>query len=80
MSRFDSLPDWLRSELCGYAQQRWYGWKPHMASRYITRLTSQQFTIWTWLLAHCQLNGWADVRRSDLESWLDARRQRRTLD
>jgi len=74
LGRFASLPDWLRSELCAYAQQRWYDWKPHMASRYITRLTSQQFTIWTWLLTHRQLNGWADVRRTDLESWLDARR------
>lgn len=74
LARFDDFPDWLRHELCGYAQQRWYAWKPHMASRYITRLTCQQFNIWTWLLAHGQLHAWEDLRRSDLERWLEARR------
>lgn len=74
LGRFDGFPDWLRHQLRGYAQQRWYGWKPHMASRYITRLTSQQFNTWTWLLEHGQLHGWEDVGRRDLERWLDARR------
>jgi integrase/recombinase XerD len=74
LRRFDGLPDWLRQELCGYARQRWQGWKPHMASRYITRLTSQQFNTWSWLLTHCHLQGWAELKRSELELWLEARR------
>ena len=32
-----------------------------MASRYITRLTCQQFNIWTWLLEHGQLHTWEDL-------------------
>ena len=74
LGRFASLPEWLRSELCLYARQRWYGWKPHMATRYINRLASQQCNIWSWLLAHCELHGWQDLRRCHLESWQDARR------
>jgi site-specific recombinase XerD len=74
LRRFDPLPEWLRQQLCGYARQRWQGWKPHMAARYITRLTSQQFNTWNWLLAHRPLHGWADLKRSDLELWLEARR------
>ncbi|MBW7939624.1 MAG: site-specific integrase, partial [Candidatus Omnitrophica bacterium] len=74
LKRFDNFPEWLRHELRRYAKYRWHGWKPHLASRYITRLTCQQYNIWTWLLEHCQLNGWADVKRHDLELWLDARR------
>lgn len=74
LGRFDGLPGWLREELCGYARQRWQGWKPHMAARYITRLTAQQFNTWSWLLAHRPVQGWADLSRRDLELWLDARR------
>jgi integrase/recombinase XerD len=74
LERFEGLPDWLRHELSAYAQQRWHSWKPHMASRYITRLTSQQFNTWTWLLEHGHPHSWEDVKRSDLERWLDARR------
>jgi site-specific recombinase XerD len=73
LGHFASLPEWLASELCLYARQRWYGWKPHMATRYINRLASQQFNIWSWLLAHCELRGWQDLRRHHLESWQDAR-------
>jgi hypothetical protein len=71
---FDAFPSWLRDELQTYAEMRWYTWKPHMAARYMTRLTCQQFNIWTWLLAYRPLTGWADLMRSDVESWLDARR------
>ena len=74
LSRFDALPSWLHDELQTYAEMRWYTWKPHMAARYMTRLTCQQFNIWTWLLAYRPLTGWADLKRSDVESWLDARR------
>jgi hypothetical protein len=55
LGRFANLPEWLAGELCLYARQRWYGWKPHMATRYINRLASQQCNIWSWLLAHCEL-------------------------
>lgn len=74
LRRFDTLPDWLRQELCGYARQRWQAWKPPMAARYMTRLASQQFNTWNWLLTHCHQQGWADLKRSDLALWLEARR------
>ncbi len=51
LRRFDALPSWLRDELQTYAEMRWCTWKPHMATRYMIRLTCQQFNIWTWFLA-----------------------------
>jgi len=75
LSRFDAFPAWLRDELRAYTQYRWRGWKPHLAARYVTRLTCQLKNAWLWLLDHRAIDGWAALLRSDLESWLDERRQ-----
>ena len=73
--RFAGFPDWLRDELVAYTQYRWRNWKPHLAPRRVTRLTCQQIRIWTWLLGHKPIDGWATIQRSDIEAWLDSRRQ-----
>ena len=73
--RFATFPAWLGDELRAYTQTRWHHWQPHMAAKYVTRLTCQLKNAWTWLLDHRPLAGWDELRRSDLESWLEARRQ-----
>ena len=75
LQRFDGLPLWLHDELVTYTRYRWRSWKPHMASKHVTRLTCQLTRAWTWLLAHGTVQGWADLRRSDVEQWLDSRRE-----
>lgn len=75
LARFSGFPHWLQTELAAYTHYRWRGWKPHLAGRNATRLTCQLTRAWTWLLNHREINGWADVQRSDIEQWLDARRQ-----
>ena len=74
LQRFDSLPLWLHDELVAYTQYRWRNWKPHMASKHVTRLTCQLARIWLWLLADDTIQGWADLQRSDVERWLSMRR------
>ena len=73
LQRFDGLPSWLHDELVTYTRYRWRNWKPHMASKHVTRLTCQLTRIWTWLLEHRTVQGWADLSRSDVERWLDSR-------
>lgn len=75
LRRFDGLPSWLHDELVAYTQLRWRNWKPHMAGKHVTRLTCQLTRIWTWLLTHCPVQGWADLQRSAVEHWLDSRRE-----
>lgn len=75
LKRFDSFPAWLRDELCAYVQYRWRSWKPHLAYRQTTRLTCQCTRTWAKLLELRELSGWADLQRSDVEAWLDTRRQ-----
>ena len=74
LQRFDGLPPWLQDELVAYTQFRWRNWKPHMASKHVTRLTCQLSRIWMWLLTHSTVQGWADLQRSDVERWLGTRR------
>ena len=75
LQRFDGLPPWLHDELVAYTQYRWRNWKPHMASKHVTRLTCQLTRVWTWLLTHGSVQAWADLQRSDVERWLDSRRE-----
>jgi integrase/recombinase XerD len=75
LQRFAGFPTWLRQELAAYTQYRWHNWKPHMAVKHLTRTTCQLTRVWSWLLAHRDMAGWADLKPSDLESWLDSRRQ-----
>ena len=75
LKRFDGFPDWLRDELCAYAQYRWRSWKPQLALRHATRLTCQLTNAWSKLFEIRKISGWADLQRSDIEAWLDTRRQ-----
>ena len=75
LKRFDRFPAWLRDELCAYVQYRWRSWKPHLAYRHATRLTCQCTRTWAKLLELRKVRGWGDLQRSDVEAWLDSRRQ-----
>ena len=75
LARFAGLPLWLHDELVAYTQLRWRNWKPHMAGKHVTRLTCQLTRVWTWLLTHCTVQEWTDLQRSDVEQWLDSRRE-----
>lgn len=72
-SYFDDLPSWLQEPLRVYLSHRWRNWQPHVAPRHARRLARQLRRIWRWLLGHRALNGWSDLKRSDVEAWMDAR-------
>jgi site-specific recombinase XerD len=75
LRRFDGFPAWLYEEMVAYINYRWHGWKPHMAAKHTTRTTCQMTRIWQWMLKHREITGWSDLQPSDLERWLDSRRQ-----
>lgn len=74
-SYFDELPGWLQGPLRAYLSHRWRNWQPHMATQHAHRLARQLRCAWRWLLEHCALNGWSDLKRSDVEAWMDARQE-----
>jgi len=74
-SYFDELPSWLQEPLCAYLSHRWRNWQPHMAPQHAHRLARQLRRIWRWLLDHCSLDGWSDLKRSNVEAWMDAREE-----
>jgi integrase/recombinase XerC len=72
---FDSLPTWLRTQLRAYLTRRWRNWQPHLAGQHARRLARQLRNTWNLLVQQPIVNGWPDLRRSHLESWLSAREQ-----
>ena len=52
-------------------------WQPHLAAKHLTRLTNQLSNTWHCLFAGRDIRGWTDLQRSDIEAWLDVRRQAR---
>ena len=74
-SYFDDLPNWLQEPLRVYLSHRWRHWQPHLAPQHARRLARQLRRVWRWLLDHRALNGWSDLKRSDVEAWMDARQE-----
>lgn len=70
LKRLATLPEWLSPVLQRYLRQRWQQWQSHVASRLVVNLSSQLRRHWQWLVRERQLNGWTDLKRSDLEAWL----------
>ena len=73
LARFQDLPAWLAPLLVVYLRTRWRHWQPHLAPTHAHRLARQLRRIWDGLLAQRPLTGWEDLRRTDLESWLQQR-------
>lgn len=75
LKRYDAFPAWLREELCAYTHYRWRSWKAQLAVKHLTRLTCQLANTWKRLFILREIGGWADLQRTDIEAWLDMRRQ-----
>jgi len=72
---FDPLPEWLRTPLCAFLTYRWRNWQPHRAEKQGRGLARLLLRSWKQLLNQQTLHGWADVRRSHLETWLAGRQE-----
>jgi len=70
LDRLATLPDWVAPVLQRYLRQRWQQWQPHVATRLVVNLSSQLLRLWRWLIQARQIDGWADLQRSDLEAWI----------
>jgi site-specific recombinase XerD len=75
LAHFDTLPDWLQTQLRAYLTWRWRNWQPHMAKQHGRRLARQLRRIWDGLLTLHSLTAWSDLQRSHIETWLNARQQ-----
>ena len=71
-ARLAPLPLWLRQDLSAYLQRRWSDWTPHRAAPNADRLSRQLLSLWGWIIDKYALTGWDDLRRSQVEGWLDA--------
>lgn len=73
LTRFATLPEWLAPVLQRYLRLRWHQWQPHVARRLVVNLSSQLLRHWRWLVDERQIDGWASLKRADLEAWLAQR-------
>jgi len=71
-ARLTPLPLWLRRDLSAYLHRRWSDWTPHRAAPNADRLSRQLLSLWGWIIDEYALTGWNDLRRSQVEGWLDA--------
>ena len=75
LALFDPHPGWLRTLLCAFLTWRWRNWQPHRAEIQGRSTARLLLRIWNQLLTQQTLHGWADLRRSHLETWLAARQE-----
>jgi site-specific recombinase XerD len=69
----NELPAWLRDAVDAYITWRWPSWRPQNAYRVGHQFVCGMRRLWTWLEAHCEVDGWESFRRTELEAWLTAR-------
>jgi site-specific recombinase XerD len=67
------LPDWLQESLHSLFRRRWRNWQAHTAAKLAAQLRNNLIRHWQWLIAEYNLTGWADLQRSHLEEWMQAR-------
>jgi site-specific recombinase XerD len=72
---FDPLPEWLHPLLCAFLTWRWRNWQPHQAEKLGNNIALLLLRTWNRLLSQQVLRGWADLRRSHLETWLAGRQE-----
>lgn len=72
---FDPLPEWLRTRLCAFLTWRWRNWQPHQAEKLGNNIALFLLRTWNRLFSQQVLRGWADLRRSHLETWLAGRQE-----
>ena len=73
IGRLADMPEWLQPLLATYLRYRWRNWSAHTAALNARVLSSKLKSPWRWFITHRQLKSLADLQRSDLEAWLEAR-------
>ena len=69
----NTLPIWLQPVVHSYFKRRWRNWKPHTAPQLAAQLQNSLIRHWRALIAENALTGWADLKRSHLEEWMQKR-------
>jgi site-specific recombinase XerD len=76
LSRYwEGLPDWLTNLLQEYIAYRQRRWKPRQVRRYSSDKLSHLRQFWCWLLKQEPVEGLADLRREQVQGFVEAKLQ-----
>lgn len=76
LSRYwEGLPDWLTSLLQEYIAYQQRRWKPHLVRKHTASRLGDLRRFWCWLLEQEGINSLAELKRSHVERFIDARLQ-----
>jgi integrase/recombinase XerD len=68
-------PAWLRASADAFLSYRWPTWRAQTARKIAQVFLSVVRRFGRWLDGYCQVTGWETLRRSDLEGWIQSRRE-----
>ena len=69
------LPPEAAAYVDAYLSWRWPNWRAQTAMRLGRNFLSILKRIWKWLNENQEIKNWEDIRRPDVEAWLEARHQ-----
>lgn len=71
LERYAEFPEWLQEVLNAHLRHWWHIWKPHMAAKHAYQRSKEMCTIWRWFFSHFTLTDWGQLKREQVEEWLD---------